>query len=117
MIKFNSVRNILHLLPQYDIQVPAISDKVIENTDRIISVLSPKYNKNLDVNNFTATAHNTISIDWVHRKDFLTLEIGAEKAAIFYDISDDLANNDWIGKIEDVQAILVYHLNRLYGNK
>ena len=121
MQMFNSIKDILSVLPSYNdehgYRVDPPSDLVISNADKFVASLPGYYRKILDAGNITANAHGTLTIDWYRNKNFVSVEIGQTQVGFFTEMPDGTNPQAVVPPTDEPHPLIIKCLNLLYGRE
>ena len=89
--------------------------EILEGADRFFQQIPPFYRKILTVENFTINNGGTISIDWMVRKEFVSIEVGDGRVG-FYSEMPDGSNPEGVYTLgNECPVQIVGALDMLYG--
>lgn len=113
----NYLNNLPRVLDEEGKFASKIDRSVIENTIKLLKSLPDFYYKVIDpANHITPTGYGTIVIDWYHRKNFVSVEVGTTKVGWFSELPDGVNSKSDGTDFDGVPPQeLISALNKLYG--
>lgn len=105
------------MVPEFTEKVYASgpSKEILECADRFFQQIPPYYRKVLTVENFTINNEGSISIDWMVRKDFVSVEVGLNRVGFFCEMPDG-SNTEGVYPLgNECPTQIVRALDVLYG--
>ena len=107
------------MVPEYTEKVYATGPpkEILAYADEFFTQIPPYYRKMVTVNNITINEGGTISIDWMVRRDFVSVEIGIGRVG-FYSEMPDGTNPEGVYAIgNECPKPIANALAKLYGRK
>lgn len=86
----HKISEIISMVPEFTEKVYATgpSKEILTSADIFFMQIPPFYRKILSIDNLTINDGGTISMDWMVRKDFVSVEVGANRVGFFSEMPD-----------------------------
>ena len=107
------------MVPEYTEKVYATGPpkEILECADMFYMMIPAYYRKILSVENLTINNGGTISIDWQHRKDFVSIEIGLGRVGFYSELPDGSNPEGVFTLTGECPTAIIKALDMLHGRK